>query len=274
MLRHLLALLLSAALIFSATLLQGCALFGGPKPRSLSEIVDSGTLRVGMSGEQPPLNMVTRSGELIGLEVALINVLAENMGVEAILEQRPFHQLLDALEAGEVDLVMSGMAITPQRNVRVAFVGPYFISGKSVLTRSEQIAAAKDAAALNHASLRMATLAGSTSTDFVQRVMPKVELVTTETLDQAIHLVIDGQVDALLADSETCHFAKLRYKDAGLFTLETPITIEPMGIALSQDTPALANILENYLGALEGAGVIQRVRDYWFENDAWLEALR
>ena len=128
-----------------------------------------------MSGEQPPLNMATRSGELIGLEVALINVLAENMGVEAKIEQRPFSELLDALEAGEVDLVMSGMAITPRRNVRVAFVGPYFVSGKSILTKSKQLAAAKDASSLDQASLRMAALAGSTSEDFVRRALPRVE---------------------------------------------------------------------------------------------------
>ena len=93
--------------------------------RGLTRITESGELRVGLSGEQPPLNMTARNGEIIGLEVALVRVLAQSMGVEAVLVKRPFGQLLDALDAGDVDIVMSGMTITPERSSRVAMVGPH-----------------------------------------------------------------------------------------------------------------------------------------------------
>ena len=46
-----------------------------------------------------------------------------------------FGVLLPALQAGKVDMVLSGMTITPDRNLKVAFVGPYFISGKAILTK-------------------------------------------------------------------------------------------------------------------------------------------
>ena len=105
-------------------------------PGGLSRIVDSGEIRVGTSGEQPPLTMTARNGELIGLDVALSRVLAQSMGVEARFVRLPFRKLLDSLEAGEVDLVMSGMTITPARSRRATFVGPYYTSGKSILTRS------------------------------------------------------------------------------------------------------------------------------------------
>jgi ABC-type amino acid transport substrate-binding protein len=40
-----------------------------------------------------------------------------------------------------VDVAMSGMTITPRRVERVTFVGPYFTSSKTLLTRSEELAA-------------------------------------------------------------------------------------------------------------------------------------
>jgi polar amino acid transport system substrate-binding protein len=84
--------------------------------------------------------MRSRSGNIIGLEIELVKALASSMGLRAALVQKPFAELLPALEQGDVDLVISGMTITPERNARVAFAGPYLISGKSVLSKSRRIA--------------------------------------------------------------------------------------------------------------------------------------
>ena len=73
----------------------------------------------------------------------------------------------EALESGDVDLVISGMTITPERNARVAFAGPYFISGKSVLTKSNKISNVDNATMLNDSKRTYAALAGSTSETFV-----------------------------------------------------------------------------------------------------------
>ncbi len=53
-----------------------------PAPGRLDRIIESGELRVGLSGNQPPLNMKNKSGEIIGLEVDLLEALAESMGLE------------------------------------------------------------------------------------------------------------------------------------------------------------------------------------------------
>ena len=101
-------------------LLAGCASpKAEKKTRGLARIVDTAELRVGTSGEQPPLTMTTRSGALVGLDIAFARVLAQAMGVEPKFVRLPFGRLIEALEAGEVDLVMSGMTITPARMVGV-----------------------------------------------------------------------------------------------------------------------------------------------------------
>jgi polar amino acid transport system substrate-binding protein len=251
---------------------QSLSSSGGRSDR-LDAILARGELRVGLTASQPPLNMKTRSGEIIGFEVDLVRALADSMGLQVRLVEMNFAELLDALESGEVDLVASGMTITPERNARVAFAGPYFISGKSLLTRSDRISSAESSAALDVAGRSYAALAGSTSEQFVKKVAPRVKLVTTPDYDSAIQMVIAGKVDALVADFPICEVAKLRHADAGLSTLVTPFTVEPLGIALPAGDPLFVNLVQNYLATLDDTGMLTQLNARWFAYGSWVAEL-
>lgn len=64
----------------------------------------------------------------------LARAVAGAMEVRLRVEVIPFDELIPALEKGRIDMIISSMTITAERNLRVAFVGPYFISGQSILT--------------------------------------------------------------------------------------------------------------------------------------------
>jgi polar amino acid transport system substrate-binding protein len=267
------AVLLAWAL--SLVLSTACVSSSRKEPSGgLSRIVASGELRIGMSGEQPPLTMTSRNGELLGLDVALGRVLAQSMGVEARFVRRPFGELIAALEDREVDLVMSGMTITPERARRVAFVGPYYTSGKSLLTRSRRLAEVQAAADLDSPELRLVALRGSTSQSFAEEKLPNARLVTTEGLNEAIQKVIDGEVDALVADRETCAYGVLRHPDAELLESEASFTVEPMGIAVPLDEPRLANLVRIYLDALAQRGTLEKAVAFWLKDPSWVEQIR
>jgi polar amino acid transport system substrate-binding protein len=246
---------------------------GGNRASRLQDIVASGVLRVGITGTQPPLNMKNKAGEIVGFEMDLIRSLANSMGLEAHPVELPFAELLSSLEKGKVDLVISGVTITPERNTRVAFVGPYFITGKSVLTKSETLARVSETTELDDPARTYAALAGSTSEDFVREILPKATLITTPDHDTAVQMVIDGSVDAMLADSHICRFSAWRYADLGLATIATPFTIEPLGIALPADAPLLVNLVENFLDTLEYTGLLGQFKAQWLSDDAWLDEL-
>jgi ABC-type amino acid transport substrate-binding protein len=263
-------------LVLALALATGCgAMRREPQPQGggLTRIVEAGELRIGMTGEQPPLTMTSRDGEPLGLDVALGRVLAQSMGVQANFVLMPFGELIEALEKHEIDMVMSGMTITPERTARVAFIGPYFTSGKSLLTRSPELAAVTIADDLNAPKLRLAALKGSTSETFVRSNAPKAKLLATEGLNQAIQKVIDGKADALVADRETCAFAVLRYPDAGLIEAKAAFTIEPMGIAVPLDEPRLANLVQTYLNALAERGTLEKAAQFWLKDPSWVKDL-
>jgi len=244
-----------------------------PSPARLQRILDRGELRVGLSGNQPPLNMKNKQGEIIGLEVDLLDALAQSMGLEARLVAMPFADLLPALVSGEVDLVMSGMTITPERNARVAFVGPYVISGKSLLTKSKTIANVESVAVLDMPGRTYAALRGSTSEKFVKTNLPQAKLVATRDYDAAVHMVIDDKVDALVADYPICALSVLRHPLEGLSMLTTPFTVEPLGIALPADDPLFVNLVGNYLNTLDGTGLLTQLKAKWFSDGSWISEL-
>ncbi len=238
----------------------------------LSRISDSGTLRVGMSAGQPPFNVTNRDGKIIGLDVDLAGLLARALGVELEIVTMPFGDLLSALEDAKVDLVISGMTATLQRNMRVAFVGPYHISGKSILARSETIAALQSEG-LNKESLKIAALKGSTSEDFVNRRAPDANLTATDTYDTAIDLLLSNKVDLFVADASIVMLSQLRWPDAGLVSSNKPLTLEPIGVAVPAGDPLLLNLIENYLDALIASGALEQLEKKWFKSGAWLMQL-
>ena len=223
----------------------------------LDKIVERGEIRVGMTGAQPPLN------------VDMVGVLAVSMGVKPKLVVKPFAELLPALLSGEIDMIVSGMTATLERNTKVAFVGPYIITGKSILTKSSTLARADEASDVNMETVRLAALEGSTSQEFVEDLMPKAKLTPTQDYASAVKMLLEDNVDAVVADMEICQISMLRHPNAEL-AISEPLTIEPIGIALPPNDQLLLNLVENYLGALDALGLLEELNKKWFEDGSWL----
>jgi polar amino acid transport system substrate-binding protein len=239
----------------------------------LDRITKTQTLRVGMTGGQPPFSMKNRDEKLIGMDVDLAKLLSSSMGVELQIVEMPFANLLPALEDGEVDVVLSGMTATLQRNVRVPFVGPYYVTGISILTKSSLLASVQTAEKMNSGDIRTAALRGSTSEEFVERNLPESQLTATVNHADAIKLLLDGDIDVLVADGPVCALSILRHPDNGLVTLERPLTIEPIGIAITPGDPLLVNLVQNYMQALRATGALEALQNKWFNSGAWLAQL-
>jgi polar amino acid transport system substrate-binding protein len=262
----------------AALLAFGCAQVGareaGPAPATrIDRILASGELRVGLTGSQPPLNMRDKSGELIGLEVDMVRALASSMDVDVRFVPTQFSELLPALERGDLDMVASGLTITPERNARVAFAGPYLISGKSLLTRDEELANAETLGVLDDPQRSYSALAGSTSERFVKQILPKARLRSVPDYDAAVKLVIDDEVDAMIGEFPICALSVMRYPEQGLSMHHTPFTVEPIGIALPADDPLLVNLVENYLRTIDQTAILTTLKAKWFTRGDWIESL-
>ncbi len=239
----------------------------------IDRIQQRGTLVVGMTGNMPPLNMTSKAGELIGYEVDLARAMAKAMGVKAKLAVMPFAELLPALQTGKIDLIVSNMTITPGRNMKVAFVGPYFTSGKAFLTKRKTIALAEEAADIDAKNTKLVALKGSTSQAFVETAIPDATLITARDYDAAVKMVLEDKVHAMVADYPICVVSVFRYPAQGLLSVVTTLTYEPIGVGVPADDPLLVNWVENFLGIAEGTGLLEELRRRWLLNADWLQRL-
>ncbi len=240
----------------------------------LDRIQQRGQLVVGTMGNMPPLNMTSKDGEIFGLEADLARMLADAMDVKVKFVTKPFNELLPALQTGQVDMVLSGMTITPERNRKVAFIGPYFISGKAFLTKMKTIAYADEAEDANNPNTKIVALKGSTSQAFAEAFLDNTTLFAAENYDEAVDMILQDKAHAMIADYPICIVSVFRYPDAGLLSVVTQLTYEPIGIAIPANDPLLMNWTRNTLNNIEGSGMLDELKLKWFTEGDWLNKLK
>jgi len=240
----------------------------------LDRIVAKKELVVGTAASMPPLNMTMKDGQIAGMEIDLAHLLASALGVKLTLKPMQFNELLPALQAGRVDMVLSGMTITPARNLKVAFVGPYIVTGKSILTKQALVESMNEVALINKPDRVLVALKGSTSQIFAEKVFPQAKLLLADDYDQAVSMVREGKAQAMVADMAICQLSVYRYPDAGLVALTKPLSYEPLGIAIPANDPLLINLLQNFLNTLEKDGTMEMMVSRWFKDSWWVSKLR
>ncbi len=262
-------LLLAALVFFSACAHSPEKTSLAGTPTDLQKILQKGELIVGMTGKQPPLNMKDKEGRVIGLEPELARMMAKAMGVPLNIKLMDFFELFPAMESGRIDMILSGMTITPERNLKMAFVGPYFVTGKSFLTKADHIFKCQELCDIDSPQTTLVALRGSTNQQFAEKMIPKAKLILARDYDEAIRLVIEEKADALIADQLTCILAVIRHPREGLHTSLKSFSHEPLGIALPGTDPLLINWVDNFLKTLQGSGDLKKMTEYWIKNEIW-----
>ena len=93
----------------------------------IESIKREGVLRVGLSLFKP-WSMRDKNGNLVGFELDVARKLADDMGVEIEFQPTSWDGIIPALVSGKFDVIISGMSITPARNLTVNFSDPYTLS--------------------------------------------------------------------------------------------------------------------------------------------------
>ena len=105
---------------------------------SVSFAEDTKILRVGAEPSYAPFEfMDENTKQLTGFDIELIDAIAKAQGYSIEITTMPFDGLIPALFTNTIDVALSAITITPERQKRVAFSDPYYESGLSILIREE-----------------------------------------------------------------------------------------------------------------------------------------
>ena len=125
---------------------------------------------------------------------------------------------------------------------------------------------------LNSTKFNVSTLKGSTSQAVVEEKAPDANLTLVASYDKAIELLLQDKADAVIADYPFCAYMAARYSGEELVVGETKLTVEPLGLAVREDT-LLINALQNFLKTRILSGEMNSLQEKWFRSSSWFEQL-
>ncbi len=260
-------------IVVSVFTLGSSLLLSAQAGQVIDRIKTNGELVLGTPGDFPPFSVTSDQGDLIGFDISLARELAKSMNVNLRIVQLPFHELIPNLEAGRVDMIMSGLSITPRRNMQIAFIGPYGNSGQAFFGRDDIVASLSEPLDLNREGLKIAVLQQTTAELTVRAVLPKAEPVFTQSLDQALIKLLNNEIDGIISDYPFCKVSEFRYRDRGFSVYEKILSYEQLGIGVSAEDPLFINLLTNYLNLLVGSGALKAMQEFWFKSSDWIPNL-
>ena len=103
------------------------------KKSTIEQIMKRGELRVGFESGYVPFEMTNKKGEFIGFDMDFGRRLAKSMGVKFVPINTAWDGIIPALMTDKVDIIMGGMTITQERNLKVNFAQPYIVVGQTIL---------------------------------------------------------------------------------------------------------------------------------------------
>ena len=264
MIKNILKVTLAIALVVGLSACNGADAAPQKSQTKLQSIIAKGELVVGTSGNMTPMTRSIDNGKsAVGFDMDLAKSIADTMGVKLTIKVMPLDKLVNAVQNAEVDMVISNMTMSPSRNAKISFVGPYITSGKCLVTKLPDLASANKEQ-INKTQNKIAVTQGSTSQEFVTLGMPNVHAVAVNTQEDAISLLRDDKVEAFLSDIPVCKAVIANNPNDKFISVFTNLTYEPIGIAIAPQNAHLINYTSNFLVRAEKVGLLTLLAKKWF----------
>jgi len=241
---------------------------------TLNAIIKRGELRVGLDAGYMPFEMTTKQGEIVGFDVDLAKEMAKAMGVKLTIVNTDFDGIIPALMADKFDIIISGITVTQERNLKINFADPYIVVGQTVLVAKKHAGTVKSYKDLNDPKYVVASRIGTTGEQAVKRLMPKAQYKSFEKESDGAMEVINGNADAFVYDLPFCAVFMAQQGADKLIFLDEPFTYEPLGFGIKPGDPDFLNWLNNFLRQIKADGRYDRIYNKWIKGTEWLKEVQ
>jgi arginine/lysine/histidine transporter system substrate-binding protein len=244
-------------------LLMICALLtacGGSTQESgessaLAKVQAAGKLTVATSPDFPPFESL-ENGEVVGIEIDILQIICEKLGVELDIQQMDFDSVLPGVQAGKFDLGASGISVTEKRQKNVLFTDPYCLAAQAiVVTEGSSVTCKADLE-----GKKVSVQTGTTAETFCMEAGYEVSSFTANSDAQAA--LVGGKVDAWVIDDLTAaDMVKIYNAEGGdqLVILDEAMTTEPYAFAFAFGSENLVEEINTILNSLVEDGTVASI---------------
>lgn len=238
------------ALILSVLMIAVCFTGCGVKGKTLAEVKEAGKLVVATSPDFPPFENL-EGGEVVGIEVEIMDLVCKELGVEFKIEQINFDAVLTGVQTGKYDCGMSGISVTPKREKNTLFTVPYCLAAQCIVVKADSTIASK--ADLEGKKISVQT--GTTAAEFCSS--QGYTLSQFEANQDAKLALTQGKVEAWVVDDLTA--AEMCKDDASVKILDESMTTEPYAFAFAFGSEDLVAEINKILEKLISDGTVASI---------------
>lgn len=204
-------------------------------------------LVVATSPDFPPFEYL-ENGEVVGIEIEIMQIICEKLGYELVIEQIAFDAVIPGVQTGKYMCGMSGISVTPDREENVLFTTPYCLAAQCIVVKADSAIASK----ADLAGKTIAVQSGTTAEDFCLEEGYTVQ--SYEANADAKTALTTGKVDAWVVDDLTA--AEMCKNDETVKILSEHMTTEPYAFAFNFDDELLVDKIDEILEGLMEDGTI------------------
>jgi Na+/H+-dicarboxylate symporter/ABC-type amino acid transport substrate-binding protein len=232
----------------------------------LDSVRASGRIRVGFDPDSIPWAFLNGGGAPVGFDAELAHQLALALGVRLEHVPLPRERFADALASGALDVVMSGLRVSPRAAELAAFSRPYAEESIAFLVPDHRREEFAQIASVRGRSLRIAIVNRPEWIEALSRGLPQAEVAPVATpLD-----FVEGRVqaDALLTSWERACAWSLLYPHVSPALPQPGIGHFTLGYAVPRGEPDLLNVVDTFIDVQRAGGRLESARRHWILGEA------
>jgi Na+/H+-dicarboxylate symporter/ABC-type amino acid transport substrate-binding protein len=224
-----------------------------------------GVLRVGVFADRLPFVFVNRQGGLVGFDVEMAQLLARDLGVKVeFVEMEDATALPRLLARNQIDLAMTGIAVTPLRASEMLFSEPYLDETLAFVVKDhlrDQFASWADIRDLGPFLVTVPNV--PYYIDQIKARAPGLTLKPLETMNEIEAGVKQGKLDAVVLPAERGSVMTLLYPKYTVVVPEPGIVKVPLAYPVARGDQPWAQFVNLWIELKRRDGTINALYGHW-----------
>jgi cyclohexadienyl dehydratase len=221
----------------------------------LAQVVETGVLRVGTTGDYAPFSYSADGVHFSGIDIDLAQDLAAALGVRVRFVQTSWPTLLEDLAANRWDIGMSGISRTEERARLGSYSSSYFVGGKTPIARCERAAEFDSLKKIDRPGVRVIVNPGGTNEGFLDgHVINATKIVHPDNRTVFLALM-DGDADLMITDRIEV-MLKTREHPELCATMTSTLNVQEKAYLMPQDE-SLRAAVDEWLTAKLAEGMVE-----------------
>ena len=226
--------------------------------------IKPGTLTVAIATEYPSL-AYEEAGGIVGLEVDYARLIANELGLELVLNPTTPIGSVDQVLSGKADIAMGGIKLSPELSFNVHLTETFLESSQMAIVNYDRILRLSGPGQFYRADKTIGVLRNSTGERWAKKEFNPEQLKSFNSLSEALKALRDNSIDYLIHDATTSwHLARdENFKD--LQSIYKPLNKEELVWAINKNNPILAQRVGRLLRSWRTTGILNVMNRRWIK---------